>query len=93
MVKRPECFKFIVEKNLEKIIPHICARYPDNEFSGTLFYTVEGDFEDGSLVVRGKDFYVQDIGESTYTEFQNDVTLASYMVEHELWGCYTGLMH
>lgn len=93
MVKRPECFKFIVEENLEKIIRHICARYPDNEFSGTLFYTVEGDFEDGSLVVRGKDFYVQDIGESTYTEFQNDVTLASYMVEHELWGCYTGLMH
>lgn len=93
MVKRPECFKFIVEENLEKIIRHICARYPDNEFSGTLFYTVEGDFEDGSLIVRGKDFYVQDIGESTYTEFQNDVTLAGYMVEHELWGCYTGLMH
>lgn len=93
MVKKPECFKFIVEESLEKIIRHICARYPDNEFSGTLFYTVEGNFEDGSLVVRGKDFYVQDIGESTYTEFQNDVTLASYMVEHELWGCYTGLMH
>lgn len=93
MVKKPECFKFIVEESLEKIIRHICARYPDNEFSGTLFYTVEGNFEDGSLVVRGKDFYVQDIGESTYTEFQNDVTLASYMVEHELWGCCTGLMH
>lgn len=93
MVKKPECFKFIVEESLEKIIRHICARYPNNEFSGTLFYTVEGSFEDGSLVVRGKDFYVQDIGESTYTEFQNDVSLAGYMVEHELWGCYTGLMH
>lgn len=93
LVKRPERFKLVVTENLERIIRHICARFPRNEWSGTLFYTVEGNFEDRSLTIYAKDFYVQDKGEATYTEFQNDVSLAGYMVDHELWECYTGLCH
>ena len=36
---------------------------------------------------------MQDVGEAAYTEFKNDVELAAYMADHELWDCYTGLMH
>ena len=93
LIKQPTSFKLVVEEHLERIIRHICARYPKNEWSGTLFYTVEGTFEDNNLVIHAKDFYVQDIGGGAYTEFKNDASLAGYMVEHELWGCYTGLMH
>lgn len=92
-MKRPERFKLVVTENLERIIRHICVRFPRNEWSGTLFYTVEGNFEDMSLTIYAKDFYVQDKGEAAYTEFQNDVSLAGYMVDHELWECYTGLCH
>lgn len=93
LIKQSVSYKLIVEESLEKIIRHICARYPNNEWSGTLFYTVEGSFEENNLVIRAKDFYVQDIGGGAYTEFKNDASLAGYMVEHELWDCYTGLMH
>ena len=93
LIKQNVSYKLIVEESLEKIIRHICARYPNNEWSGTLFYTVEGSFEENNLVIRAKDFYVQDIGGGAYTEFKNDASLAGYMVEHELWDCYTGLQH
>ena len=93
LVKRQESFKLTVTKDLEEKIRFLCDRLPKNEWSGTVFYTVEGSFKDKNLHVICKDFFLQDVGEATYTEYQDDVELSSYMVSHELWDCYTGLMH
>lgn len=93
LIKKSELYKLTVTQELEKKIRFLCDKLPHNEWSGTLFYTIEGSFEDNNLHVICKDFFLQDVGESTYTEFQNDVDLAGYIAEHELWDCYTGLMH
>lgn len=93
LIKRQESFKLTVTKELEEKIRFLCRQLPHNEWSGTLFYTIEGSFKDANIHVLCKDFFLQDVGESTYTEFKNDVELASYMANHELWDCYTGIMH
>ena len=51
------------------------------------------DFKEGTLHIICKDFFLQDIGASTYTEFKNDVDLAGYVAAHSLWDCYMGLIH
>ena len=93
MVENSTVFKMTVKKSLEEKIRFMCAQLPHNEWSGTLFYTVTGGFESNDLHIFAEDFYLQDVGEGTFTEFQNDVTLAGYVVDHQLWDCYTGLIH
>lgn len=93
LVKRQESFDMIITEELEQQIRFLCEKLPNNEYSGTLFYKVEGSFKDGDLKIIGVNFFLQDVGEAAYTEFQNDVELAAYMATHELWDCYTGLMH
>lgn len=93
LIKRSESYKLTVKKELEEKIRFLCDKLPANEWSGTLFYTVEGTFKDKDIHIICKDFFLQDVGASTFTEFKNDENLASYMVQHELWDCCMGLMH
>ena len=93
LIKRPESYDLVITEELEKKIRFLCDKLPKNEYSGTLFYSVEGSFREKDLKIIAKDFFLQDVGEATYTEFQNDTDLANYMATHELWDCYTGLMH
>ena len=93
LLKKQESYKITVTRELEKKIRFLCDKLPRNEWSGTLFYAVEGSFKDKNLHIIAKDFFLQDVGEAAYTEFKNDVDLAGYMAAHELWDCYTGLMH
>lgn len=86
-------FNLIISKDLEEKIRFMCMQLPSNEWSGTLFYTTEGSIEDNNLELTATDFYLQDIGVSTFTEFQNDTSLAGYIVDHELLDDYQGLIH
>ena len=91
--KQQKSYKLKIDKNLEKQIRHLCSKLPSTEYSGTLFYTVTGSFEDEDIEFTAVDFFLQDIGDSTYTSFENESEFASYMLEHDLLDCYTGLMH
>ena len=93
LIKKTDSYKLTVSLELEKMIRFLCNKLPRNEWSGTLFYTVEGSFEEKNLHVICKDFFLQDVGGATYTEFKYDVDLAAYTVEHDLIDCYTGIMH
>lgn len=93
LIKSDIVYNLIVKKPLEEKIRFLCEKLPNNEWSGTLFYTVKGTFAKGDLCIVCEDLYLQNIGSSTYTEFQNDVSLAGYLAEHSLWDCYTGLIH
>jgi hypothetical protein len=93
LIKKSSSYKIIVTSALENKIRFLCEKLPTKEYSGTLFYKISGTFENNDLVVEAVDFFLQDIGVSAYTEFKNDVNLASYIVEHDLLDCYMGLMH
>lgn len=93
IIKKDFAFKIKIEDSLEKQIRFLCSKFPKNEYSGTLFYTIEGSFENKDLVIIAKDFYLQDIGSAAFTKFKMDNSVSTYMVENELFDCYQGLMH
>lgn len=83
-------------ENLEKKIRYYLGRFPNIEYSGTLFYSVEGSFKEKNLVVKAFDFFLQDIGTAGYTEFEQSPDLIGYMCDNpELLeeNVYQGLMH
>ena len=74
----------------------MCNRVHEVEWSGTLFYKVEGSLSDNSLVATCVDIFVMDIGTGTYTEYNEAPAVISYMCEHpELLeeGVFEGLIH
>lgn len=83
----------IIPDNVQKKIIACCYHSYNTEWSGTLFYTIEGSFEENNLVVIVKDFLVLDIGTQAHTEFETSPETSHYMVMNNLLGCYQGLIH
>ena len=93
LIKKDNRYKLIITPSLEEKIRFLCARFPNNEYSGVLFYDYTGRFEDNSLVLTAKDFCLMDYGSATYTEFDKSAEICNYMIEHDLLECQQGLMH
>ena len=94
LVKGSSTYKIIVPKKVEEKIRYLCRKFPTLEWSGILFTSYEGNFEDGSLVITCQDLYPMDLGTSTYTEFRTDETVAGYIAENiDLFGCDMSLIH
>lgn len=91
--KQDNTYKLIITPELEEKIRFLCARFPNNEYSGVLFYDYTGRFEDNSLVLTAKDFCLMDYGSATYTEFDKSAEICNYMIEHDLLNCQQGLCH
>lgn len=87
-------YKLVIPAEVERKIRFACQRVWDTEWSGTLFFTYEGSFENNDLVIKCVDIYIMDIGTQTYTEFDMNPDVIAYMTEHtELLDCQLGLIH
>lgn len=87
-------YKLIIPAEVERKIRFTCQRVWNTEWSGTLFFTHEGSFENNDLVIRCVDIYIMDIGTQSYTEFDMNPDVIAYMTEHpELLDCQMGLIH
>lgn len=87
-------YKLIIPVEVERKIRFACQKVWSTEWSGTLFFTHEGSFENNDLVVRCVDIYIMDIGTQAYTEFDMNPDVISYMCENpELLDCQMGLIH
>ena len=87
-------YKIIIPEEIESKIRFLCNKIHAVEWSGTLFYDIEGTFEDNNLVVTCKDIYLMDIGSAAYTEFNMSPDVISYMAQNpELLDYKTGLIH
>ena len=94
MKKGSATYKIIIPDKVERLIRFLCERVWDTEWSGVLFYTPTGNFEDGSLEIHCKDILPMDIGSTTYTEFNMSPDVISYMAEKpELLDYKMGLIH
>lgn len=94
LVKYSHLFNMIIPEKVELKIRQACLLVPNIEWSGILFYSYTGKFEDKSLVIRCEDIYVMDIGNSGSTEFEMSPEVISYMSENpELLDCQLGLIH
>ena len=87
-------YKLIIPAEVERKIRFTCQKVWSTEWSGTLFFTHEGSFENDDLVIRCVDIYIMDIGTQAYTEFDMNPDVIAYMTEHsELLDCQMGLIH
>ena len=94
LIQRQEKYKMFIPKEVESKIRLLLDNIRNIEWSGVLFYDVEGSFEDSSLKVICKDILPMDIGNATYTEWNMNADVVSYIVDHpELAGSYQGLVH
>lgn len=87
-------YKLVIPEEVERKIRFTCQKVWNTEWSGTLFFTYEGSFENNDLVIRCVDIYIMDIGTAAYTEFDMSPDVISYMTENpELLDCQMGLIH
>lgn len=87
-------YKLIIPAEVERKIRFACQKVWSTEWSGTLFFTHEGSFENNDLVIRCVDIYIMDIGTQAYTEFDMNPDVIAYMCENpELLNCQMGLIH
>lgn len=87
-------YKLIIPAEVERKIRFACQKVWSTEWSGTLFFTHEGSFENNDLIIRCVDIYIMDIGTQSYTEFDMNPDVIAYMCENpELLDCQMGLIH
>lgn len=86
-------YKLVISKELQEKIDYTCAVIHDREWSGTLFYNIEGGFDTGDLIIRAVDFLLEDIGSTATTEFGTSPDVITYLCDHNLVGVKQGLIH
>ena len=94
LIQKSATYKLIVPAKVEEKIRYLQRRYPSTEWSGVLFTTHSGSFENGDLVITCHDIYPMDLGTSTFTQYNMDETVASYIADNiELFDCDLQLVH
>ena len=88
----PNSYTLIVEESLEFKIRKLLKDIHNIEWSGILFYTIEGSL-DTTITVKCKDLLPLNIGSGAFTSFEVDAKIVSYVAEHELYDCMQGLIH
>lgn len=96
LIKSALSYKILIPINVENKIRILCREIHNVEWSGVLFYKINGSFEDNNLQVECVDIFQMDEGSSTYTEFNMSADVMAYMIDHpELMQptVYQGLIH
>lgn len=86
--------KLIVPRKVEEKIRYLCRKFPTLEWSGVLFTSHTGSFENNNLVITCEDIYPMDLGSPGFTQFKMDETVAGYIADNiELFNCDIQLVH
>ena len=79
---------------MEEKIRYLLRKFPATEWSGVLFTTYEGSFEENNLVITCQDIFPMDLGNSTFTAFSMNEDVASYIAQNmEIFECDCQLVH
>jgi len=90
-------FTLHINKEVREKIEYICDKVPNIEWSGVLFYKINGDLTNiDQLVVTPIDLFPLDIGNAVTTEYEYDNEYIRYRSSHpELLedGVFIGHVH
>lgn len=93
LIASTDSYNLVIPDEVEFKIREWCRLNPTTEWSGTLFYTVEGSFEEKDIEFTVKDFFVMDIGTAGFTNYKETPDICAYMMDNDLLDCKTGLIH
>lgn len=96
LVHQQSIYKMVIPQEVEKKIRLLCREIHNVEWSGVLFYKVNGSFEDKSLTITCVDLFQMDEGTGGYTEYDMSPDVMGYMVDHPKLleaDVYQGLIH
>ena len=94
LIKGSSTYNLIIPQSVENKIRYLIRKFPSTEWSGVLFYTHTGSFENNDLTITCQDFYPMDLGTAGWTEFKMTEEVTSYMADNiDLFDCETGLIH
>lgn len=94
IIRQSATYKLIVPEHVEAKIRYLIRKFPNTEWSGVLFYTHTGSFEQNNLVLTCQDIYPMDLGTTGFTEFHMTPDVTHYMADHlELFNCEIGNVH
>lgn len=94
LVKRQSTYKMVIPEKVEEKIRYLQRKFPSTEWSGVLFCTHEGSFENGDLIITCLDILPMDLGDATFTSFKMTEDVAGYIADHiELFDADLQLVH
>ena len=87
--------KLIISKKVSDQIKYLCKLIPAHEWSGNLFYEVEGSIKDiPNMVLKAVDILPLDKGTATYTSTTTDSRFIDFIMQRpDLEECKIGLIH
>lgn len=78
-----EIVKVIIPKDFVDKIKFLCKNIPKVEWSGVLFYEIEGNISDlKNMRIICKDIFLMDKGSAGYTEYNFDEDVVDYRMNH-----------
>lgn len=94
LIKKSYLYNILITDKVEEKIRGWCNQISTDEWSGILFYSHTGSFENKDLKIICEDIYVMDIGTSAFTSFDESPEIINYMAENmELLDMQMGLIH
>jgi len=71
-----------ISLKLQAQCSYMCAKEPNREWSGVLFYSTVGAFGEEGFAITAEEFYLMDIGTSTFTGYDYEPDLISYLMSN-----------
>lgn len=93
LVAKQDLYDLVITNNVYKKIQQWCKICPRLEWSGYLFYHIEGSLKNKDLKITTDDFLVLNIGDSTATTFTVTPEVTLFMVDNNLVDSKIGLIH
>lgn len=96
LIYTQQIYDLVIPEDVENKIKFLCKKINNIEWSGILFYTKEGNFEDNSIKFKCLDIFPMDIGDATTTSFEVTSDVVSYMTDNTNLlqpNVYQGLVH
>ena len=79
----PPSFKLVISKEAQDEINELCTKISNTEWSGTVFFTISGDTNNiADLTITVVKVFLQDIGTSTYTEYEFTPEFANFLANN-----------
>lgn len=82
IVKIENKASLIITKEFNNKVSYLCSKINKEEWSGLLFFNLEGNIGSETIKITPVDIFLMDIGSSAYTEYNVDDDIFNYYEQY-----------